>query len=428
MVFFYRTRRAAAAVLALLLICALCLPGLTARADAPASYSAELKLKLDGKDLQAKLSADQDNALLALQAQFGDEASSIDLSLFLGKQQIVLQDSLLLNGAYGIDLEKLAENLPNSVFAPNSGSALALDQALYDSLMAPAEDDASTVGIIGGADGPTSVIVSAGGLAATLLKNANMKLSSGELELESGTVKTTDTIISFDAEGLAQLADNALAGLSEETQRKLARLLTSFFGSGEETGEAGSSLRDVLIRADARLSLSISLDKKTKQVVSANAVLSWEERTTDLRAIFTDNFCSLTLTREGSEPLTATLNLDENTDRALAFRLCVARGDTPGAQLSFRWDKAAGTYVFTAKNGDQTDELTGTIQISQDTAVITADTANGRELEDIQLTLRRNDPVTLPEYQDIVTMDESGILRLLQRAITVTLTIVKEAI
>ena len=163
-------------------------------------------------------------------------------------------------------------------------------------------------------------------------------------------------------------------------------------------------------------------------MVSANAVLSWEERTTDLRAIFTDNFCSLTLTREGSEPLTATLNLDENTDRALAFRLCVARGDTPGAQLSFRWDKAAGTYVFTAKNGDQTDELTGTIQISQDTAVVTADTANGRELEDIQLTLRRNDPVTLPEYQDIVTMDESGILRLLQRAITVTLTIVKEAI
>ena len=81
MVFFYRTRRAAAAVLALLLICALCLSGLTARADAPASYSAELKLKLDGKDLQAKLSADQDNALLALQAQFGDEASSIDLSL-----------------------------------------------------------------------------------------------------------------------------------------------------------------------------------------------------------------------------------------------------------------------------------------------------------------------------------------------------------
>lgn len=428
MVFFYQTRRAAAAVLALLLICALCLSGLTARADAPASYSAELKLKLDGKDLQAKLSADQDNALLALQAQFGDEASSIDLSLFLGKQQIVLQDSLLLNGAYGINLETLAENLPNSVFAPDSGSALALDQALYDSLMAPAEIDASSVGIIGGGDGPTSMFVSGSGLVSTLLKTGKLKLAPGELELESGTVKTTDTIISFDAEGLAALADNALAGLSEEIQGKLARLLTSFFGSGEETGEDCTSLRDVLIRADARLSLSISLDKKTKQVVSANAVLSWEEQTTDLRAIFTDNFCSLTLTREDSEPLTATLNLDENTDRALAFRLCVAQGDTPDAQLSFRWDKAAGTYVFTSKNGDQTDELTGTIQISQDTAVVTADTANGQELEDIQLTLRRNDPVTLPEYQDIVTMDESGILRLLQRAITVTLTIVKEAI
>lgn len=428
MVFFSQTRRATAAVLALLLVCALCLSGLTARAEAPASYSAELKMKLDGKELQTKLSADLDDALLALQAQFGDENSSLHWNIFLGTQQIVLQDSLLLNGAYGIDLETLAENLPNSVFAPDSGSVLALDQALYDSLMAPAEEDASSVGIIGGADGPTSVIVSAGGLAATLLKNASMKLSPGELELESGTVKTTDTIISFDAEGLAQLADNALTGLSEETQGKLARLLTSFFGSGEETGEAGSSLRDVLIRADARLSLSISLDKKTKQVVSANAVLSWEERTTDLQAIFTDNFCSLTLTREDSEPLTATLNLDENTDSTLAYRLCVTQGDTSGSQLRFRWDKAAGTYVFTAEHGDRTDELTGTIQTSLDTAVITVDTANGRQLEDTQLTLRRNDTVTLPEYQDIVTMEESGILRLLQRAITVTLTIFKEAL
>ena len=428
MVFFHRTRRATAAVLALLLICALCLPVPAAKAKAPTSYSAELKLKLDGKELQTKLSADLDDALLALQAQFGDENSSLHWNIFLGRKQIVLQDSLLLNGAYGIDLEKLPENLPGSVFAPDSGSALALEQSIYDFLMAPAQGADSSVGIIGGGDGPTSVIVSAGGLAATLLKNASMKLSPGELELESGTVKTTDTIISFDAEGLAQLADNALAGLSEETQGKLARLLTSFFGSEEETGEAGSSLRDVLIRADARLSLSISLDKKTKQVVSVHAILSWEERTTDLQAIFADNFCSLTLSREGSAPLRAALYLDERTDSTLAYRLCVTQGDTSGSQLRFRWDKAAGTYVFTAEHGDRTDELTGTIQTSRDTAVITVDTANGRQLEDIQLTLRRNDTVTLPEYQDIVTMDESGILRLLQRAITVTLTIFKEAL
>ena len=424
MVFFSQTRRATAAVLALLLICALCLPGLTARAEAPASCSAELKLKLGGKDLQAKLSADPDHALLALQAQFGDENSILDLGLFLGRKQIVLQDSLLLNGAYGIDLEKLAENLPNSVFAPDSGSALALDQALYDSLMAPAQGKDSSVGIIGGAGG----LVSAGSLASTLLKNGKMKLSPGEVELESGTVKTTDTAIFFDTQGLAALADKALTGVSGEAQGKLAGLLTSLLGSGEETGEDYASVRDALIRADAQLSLSISLNKMTRQVVSVNAILSWEERTTDLRAIFTDNFCSLALTREGSEPLTATLYLDERSGSALAYRLCVTQGDTPGAQLRFRWDKAAGTYVFTAENGGQTDELTGTIQTSQDTAVITVDTANGQQLGDIQLTLRRNDHVTLPEYQDIITMDEGGILRLLQRAIAVTLTIVREAI
>lgn len=425
MVFFHRTRRATAAVLALLLICALCLHVPAAKAKAPASYSAELKLKLDGKELQTKLSADLDDALLALQAQFGDESSSLDWNIFLGRKQIVLQDSLLLNGAYGIDLEKLPGNLPGSVFAPDSGSALALEQSIYDFLMAPAQGADSSVGIISGGDGPTSILVSA---ASTLLKNGRMQFSTGELELESGTVKTTDTSISFDAQGLAGLADEALAGVSGEAQGKLAGLLTSLLGSGEDTREDCPSLREALIRADAHLSLTISLNKKTKQVVSVHAILSWEERTTDLQAIFADNFCSLTLSREGSAPLRAALYLDERTDSTLAYRLCVTQGDTSGSQLRFRWDKAAGTYVFTAEHGDRTDELTGTIQTSRDTAVITVDTANGRQLEDIQLTLRRNDTVTLPEYQDIVTMDESGILRLLQRAITVTLTIFKEAL
>ena len=426
MLFSHRTRRATAAALVMLLICALCLPGLTAKAEASASYSAALQLNLDGKDIQVKLNADLENTLFAIQAQFGDQDSSIDLGFFLGTQAIVLQDSLLLNGAYGIDLEKLAENLPNSVFAPDSGSPLALDQALYDALMSPAQGEAdgeaSSAAIIGGADGPTTMIVSSSGLVSTLLKTGKLKLASGELELESGTVKTTDTILHFDAEGLAALADKALAGLSEETQAKLTELLTSLFGSGEEAADV--SLHDALIQADAQLSLSISLDKKSKQVVSACAIMTWKEQTTDLRAIFTDNFCSLTLTRGDGEPLTAALHLDENTDSALALRLSVSQGDTTNSQLSFRWDKAAGTYVFTAG----ADELAGTIHTSPDTAVITVDTANGQELEEIQLTLRRSDPATLPEYQDIVTMDESGILRLLQRAITVTLTIVKAAL
>ena len=80
MVFFYRTRRAAAAVLALLLICALCLPGLTARADAPASYSAELKLKLDGDTIA-------DGAFVGDGCAISQASADIMLGMVIGRKK-----------------------------------------------------------------------------------------------------------------------------------------------------------------------------------------------------------------------------------------------------------------------------------------------------------------------------------------------------
>lgn len=428
MVFFRRARRAAGAVLAMVLVCALVLSGLTAGAEAPGSYSAELKVNLNGQSIRLKLCADLANAIFSAQGQLGyDDQTIADLGLFLGQGAIVLQDTLLLGGVYGVDLEHLAQNLPQSVFAPDSGSVLALDQALYDALLGSEEADAS-LGIIGGADGPTSIFLPDGWqeLGDALIKAASMKQAPGKLALESGTVKTTESTLSLDAEGLSSLGRQLLtaAAADEEAKAFLTWLLAD--GFGVETAEqifadvdaTAASWHDALVRADARFCVGTAVDAQTKQLLSSFASWTWEGQSVSSTLVFDEEITSMVLTRGSSQILTAVLERTENSDAALAFRFYMAQGDTPDSQIVFRWDRTAGTYVFTAENAGEKDTLTGSIHTSDDALVITADTANGLALGEISLTLERNDPAGIPDFQDIVTMSEDSILQLLQGAVT----------
>ena len=56
------------AALALVLACSPVLPGLTAQAEAPASYSAQLNIKVNGQDLAVKLCGDLENGILSAQS------------------------------------------------------------------------------------------------------------------------------------------------------------------------------------------------------------------------------------------------------------------------------------------------------------------------------------------------------------------------
>lgn len=441
MIFFQRARRAAGAVLAMVLVCALVLPGRTARAEGPGSYSAELRMNLNGQSIRVKLCADLAGALLSAQGQLGaEEQPTADLGLFLGKEAIVLRDSLLLDGTYGIDLEHLAANLPDSVFAPDSGSVLALDRQLYDALLGSGEAEAS-VGIIGGADGPTALFLTEGPeaflqeLTDAVTKAARVKQAPGKLALESGTVKTTETTVSLDAEGLSTLGRQLLtaAAEDEEARTALAWLLSACSGAEmveqalADVDAAAASLHDALTQADAHFTAGIAVDSQTKQLLSAFASWDWDGQTLSSTLVYGEEISSMVLTRGDDLTLTAVLELNENTDSALAFRFYMAQGETPNSQIVFRWDKAAGTYVFTTEQEGRTDELTGSIRTSDDTLVITADTANGQALEEFSLTLRRGDPVSVPDFRDIVTMPEEGILQVLQSAVTTARTLLDDA-
>ena len=103
--------------------------------------------------------------------------------------------------------------------------------------------------------------------------------------------------------------------------------------------------------------------------------------------------------------------MEENTDDAFELLFHTTREGEESSSIRLRWDKKAGSYVLTVKNGDETDELTGRVQPSENALVITADTANAQALEDCSLTLRRDDPAQMPPFQEILALSEEHILQ-----------------
>ncbi len=439
-------KKLAGAALALLLVCTLALPGLTAQAEAPASYSAQLNMNLEGQDLAIRLCADLENLVFSAQGLLIDEDGQVlaQRGLFYNGSAIAIQDTNLLEDTYGIDLSQAAVNLPGSVFAPDSGSVLALDQQLYNALLPTeaadnakesdgdviiSQDESDSLGIIGGADGPTAIFVTGdtGNLLSTLLKSVSTKTAPGELILDSGTIKTTETTITLDAKGMAKLAGAVLEQIERDPQAKAAleELLSSLPGDTQQTDlftdldKTVSSLEDALTQAGAGFTTSIARDRKTKELLSVSASLACDGETLDFQAVLPESRCSLVRSTADGQSSTANLKVEENTDDAFALRFHTTQNDEESSSIHFLWDKKAGTYVLTIKNGDETDELTGRLQPSENALVITADAANGQALEDCSLTLRRDDPAQMPQFQDILTMSEDSILQILHNVIQV---------
>lgn len=418
------------AALALVLACSPVLPGLTAQAEAPASYSAQLNIKVNGQDLAVKLCGDLENGILSAQSLLIAEDGQVltQRGLFYDGTAIAIQDTRLLEDTYGIDLSRLAANLPNSVFAPDSGSVLALDQQLYDALLTPeapadmagdddviiSQDEGASLGIIGGADGPTAIFITGdtGNLLGTLAKSISTKTAPGELVLEGETIKTTETTITLDAKGMAKLAAGLLEQEDEQTKAALEKLLSSLAGDDKADFDLTvSSLEETLTQAGASFTAAMQRNRKSKELLSLSASWTYNGETTDFQALLPESRCSLTRGSADGQSSTAELKVEENTDDAFELLFHTTREGEESSSIRLRWDKKAGSYVLTVKNGDETDELTGRVQPSENALVITADTANAQALEDCSLTLRRDDPAQMPPFQEILALSEEHILQ-----------------
>lgn len=133
------------------------------------SVSASYKnANLDGADVKAsaKLYLELEDSTLmfdeiSASVKMGEDKLSLTGSIYADNEKVYVKNDEILGGAYGVEKGTLVEGFKKSVFAPDSGSEMALDEELYDTILKALE--------IAEGDLPEKVVKDATDLADTYL-------------------------------------------------------------------------------------------------------------------------------------------------------------------------------------------------------------------------------------------------------------------
>lgn len=80
------------------------------------------------------------NAFMLSDFTFKYDSIDINGDLYISDEEIYVEESQVLQGAYGAKLDELADDLSKSIFAPSSNSQYALDQETYDIIIKTLEN------------------------------------------------------------------------------------------------------------------------------------------------------------------------------------------------------------------------------------------------------------------------------------------------
>ena len=123
---------------------------------------------LDGADVRAsaKLYLELEDSTLmfdeiSASVKMGEDKLSLTGSVYADNEKVYVKNDEILGGAYGVEKGTLVEGFKKSVFAPDSGSEMALDEELYESIIKALE--------IAEGDLPDKVVKDATDLADTYL-------------------------------------------------------------------------------------------------------------------------------------------------------------------------------------------------------------------------------------------------------------------
>ena len=97
---------------------------------------------LDGADVKAsaKLYLELEDSTLmfdeiSASVKMGEDKLSLTGSVYADNEKVYVKNDEILGGAYGVEKGTLVEGFKKSVFAPDSGSEMALDEELYESII-----------------------------------------------------------------------------------------------------------------------------------------------------------------------------------------------------------------------------------------------------------------------------------------------------
>lgn len=388
--------------------------------------SVALKVAVEGMNLDAKLAVDFANSLAAIALQMEADGTALDLSLFGSMTAYALQSSLL-DQVYGVDRTKIEENLPKSVFAPDSGSAYALDEESYAALM-----EALTASKAAYTEAPEDI-----GAATALAEKYGsiiVEAISGKLKNEAGfetiTIGTEEvramvTSVTLDTDAICGIVESILSEAAQDEELKA--LAAAYFdqrGVYEVTGMTGEEMAaEMWENMDAFTQetvasireAAVGLSGKMYMKGAAPVAVALEVNVQDdpLSILLTlgeeplkSGEVSLVVTAGDVEMIRMAYEVVENTEETYAARFTFSEGETDVLQFALAWDKIASAYVISTAVDGVPMSLAGTVTQEEDAIIVTLDTINGVDMGEISLTLREGDTVEIPAFTEILTLTE----------------------
>lgn len=435
-------------LLALLMALAMMLSLASAAFAATDATSAEIIVSADNFNLTGKLSySEEENALSMGASMAVDGENTIDLTGYFSAKALVLV-SALLDAPYGIEYAKLAENLPDSVFAPDSGSQFALDQEDYDQLLelvsgaAAMGADAAELPDVSGVDisGLTDAIVAlvpafSQGIEAAS-KNMTMESSTGKLTINGTEVNVQTVKVQYGTASVIALYDAVLSAAKDDeaAQNAIATLIDLVNATGEDLGVTGAefvqalvehnqemrdSMAEALGQYDIQCEVTASANEEGTALVEAGVKLSMDGEPVEVKLQMSESLDYLRLDlNAGGETAALVFAVTESSEDALAFRFSVLSGEDEDAVV-YTQDKKAQTFdvsmVETVSGQTTTTTVSGHYVVEENLLSLVVDTLDGQDMGgSVTLNLRTNDTLTVPSFTEITKLTEEELMNVFQ--------------
>lgn len=403
------------------------------------SASLEFRIGADDDVLSGKLYCDTVNHVLAVVGSASHNGRTLeDLAVYLGEDGLVVSGTPSLDQPYGIDLRDLSKNLPGSVFAPGSDSQLALDRRIYNRLMGLMSSDHDEL-MSEALDALTPHLTTA---FYSMLANTQSMSGPRTLELPSGEVKVRTQKEVFTAETIAEAYASVVNGIAAdpEAQDALARLYDEMVSAGTITveddmqgvtgkelveekfrnaGEMIQSFTQLVTESGFCVSILSSMDQFSMEDLSMGQMpelrslgfeFSANGESTGMEVIFTDDTFAAELTHNGARS-NVTCWIQENTETKMTVAVSAESDVAEAVSYTMDWDKVSGKFEITSSNGGT---WAGTVTSTDTDTTVTFEKINGEPWNDTCIKISTDDPITIPDYKEILTMTEEEILRVVQ--------------
>lgn len=407
----------------------------------PNTCSAELVFSAEGVDFSGKLALDTAQGLLGLIASVTSQGETAELaSGYVNAQALAVDGPLVGGAAYGFDLNTLAENLPGSIFAPDSGSSFALDEETYNEILAMLSGELPEPAVMNSAAMDTEAVQQAAavlkeaysGILEDILAEMTIETTEAAVEVNGVSVPVNQVRCGVDGDGIINMMLISLDVLANNTDAQAAyaiifdqyNAISDQSLTGEEFVQAMLSvLPQELEQSREELQgfsgvVTFCLSSATEAPVKFSLEIQDDYEQVAINLLLSEglDFFRLECTEDGV--LVASLQLDilANSDSDFACKLSVTDEYQTDSSLSFNLNKAAKTFALGALADGASASLSGTYEITDTLFSLTVDKVDGQEFGGtLTLNLRSDDAsLAMPDFTELTRMSEEEFTALVQ--------------